>query len=316
MKQKMIQILFILMVTTTVKAAVGEYRSFHDTKGREIKARILQFNPQSNEVKLQLANRKIRTTKLDIFSEADQTFIRDWQLAEVSFSPKNLWVTINKKSEKSDRYYAKVGDWKPNIAGMKAEHVTYEIKFENRNKTPLKGLEVEYFIFHETTEKKNVVVYEYSQVPSKNYDENYDEYANSNGVSDNLRRTIETKKLPKKVIPHETTGTFSVPDLSWKDTHPGRTESILLKRGTEAKVLDVKNPKNVLERTHEVRTVEEKVYGVVFRVSLPLSSGGYAHKEFSYPKGLAEKKKVDWEALKKKVPAKKTSDDQEKAPTV
>ena len=179
--RRCVQILFIGFVAIAADAAVGEYRTFHDSQGREIKARLLQFNPQSDEVKIQLGNRKIRTTKITVFSDADQEFIRNWHISEVAFSGKNLIVTINKKSLRSDRQRGKVAGWKPKKTGMRVEEMAYELELENRNKAALKGMKAEYCIYYQHTEKGNRIVYEYDRVPRPDYDENYEEIAEGGG---------------------------------------------------------------------------------------------------------------------------------------
>ena len=206
------QMLFIGFVAIAADAAVGEYRTFHDSQGREIKARLLQFNPQSDEVKIQLGNRKIRTTKITVFSDADQEFIRNWHISEVVFSEKNLIVPINKKSLRSERQRGETDGWKPKTSGMRVEEIAYELELESRNKMALKGMLAEYCIYYQHTEKGTSVLYEYEEIPSPEYDKNYEELAESGG-NENKRRTVGTEKAPEKTIPDTTTGELSIPEL-------------------------------------------------------------------------------------------------------
>ena len=311
-KRRFVQMLLILFAAIAVDAAVGEYRIFHDSTGREIKARLLQFNPQSNEVKIQLGNRKIRTTEIAVFSAADQEFIRNWHISEVVFSEKNLIVTINKKSLSSERYRDKADGWKPKTPGMRVEEIAYELELESRNTMALKGMKAEYCIYHQRTEKGTWVVYEYEERPTREYDERYEAMEEYDPQKiENKRSLLGTQKIPDKTIPGTTAGELLIPELPRKGSYEGLTKAVPLRKGSESRPLEVKDGgypaqrfpeigKNPHQRIHEERKVEGKVVGVVFRVSVPLSSGGYAQKEYSYPKDLVEKKKVDWDALKPK----------------
>lgn len=308
-KRRFAPILFVLFAAIAVDAAVGEFRMFHDSQGREIKARLLQFTPQLDEVKIQLGNNKIRTTKISVFSAADQEFIRNWHISEVVFSEKNLIVTINKKSLSSERYRDKMDGWKPKTPGMRVEEIAYELELESRNTMVLKGVKAEYCIYHQHTEKGTWVVYEYEESPSREYDEKYEEMEEHDPQNiENKRRTAGTKKIPEKTVPGTTTGELLIPELPRKGSYEVLTKAVPLKKGSESRALGAKEEgypkrhfpevgKDPNKRIHEERKVEGRVVGVVFRISVPLSSGGYAQKEYSYPKDLLEKKKVDWDAL-------------------
>ena len=303
-KRRFAQMLLILFVAIHVDAAVGEYRTFHDSTGREIKARLLQFDPQSNEVKIQLGNRKIRTTKISVFSAADQEFIRNWHISEVVFSEKNLIVTINKKSLSSERCRDEVDGWKPKPSGMRVEEIAYELELESRNKMALKGMKAEYCIYHQRMEKGIWMVYEYEEKPSREYDEKYEENEEFDAQrNENKRSLVGTKKVPEKTIPSTTTGEILIPELPRKGSCEELTKAVPLRDGSESRPLGAKDKKTPLRFIHEERTVKGEVVGVVFRISVPLSSGGYAQKEYSYPKDLIKKKKVDWDALKPEPPA-------------
>ena len=290
---------FIGFVAIAAEAAVGEYRTFHDSQGREIKARLLQFNPQTDEVKIQLSNRKIRTTPISVFAAADQDAIRNWHISEVVFSEKNLMVTINKKAEGSERRRGETDGWTPKKTGIRVEEVGYELKLENRNKMALKGMKAEYRIYYQSTEKGTEIIYEYDQIPSPDYDKNYEELA-ENGSIKNKRNTVSTRKIPTKIVPETRAGEFMVPELPSKGRHEELTKRVLLREGSEFRPLDSEEEEGSRRRTHKERKVEGKLVGVIFRVSMPLASGGYARKEYAYPKDLLEKKKVDWDALKPK----------------
>lgn len=64
--------------------SLGEtYHSFTDKEGRSIQAKIIKFDSQSMRVTLERENRKVATVPLDIFSEADQEYIRSWSPSPV-----------------------------------------------------------------------------------------------------------------------------------------------------------------------------------------------------------------------------------------
>jgi len=286
---------FIGFMAIAAEAAVGEYRTFHDSQGREIKARLLQFNPQTDEVKIQLSNRKIRTAPISVFAAAAQDAIRNWHISEVVFSEKKLMITINKKAEGSERRRGETDGWTPKKTGIRVEEVGYELKLENRNKMALKGMKVEYRIYSQSTEKGTEVIYEYDQIPSPDYDKNYEELA-ENGNIKNKRSTVGTRKIPTKTVLETSAGEFAIPELPNKGRHEELTKRVFLREGSEFRPLDAEEDSR--RRTHKERKVEGKLVGVIFRVSMPLASGGYARKEYAYPKDLLEKKKVDWDALK------------------
>lgn len=306
------QMLLIWFVAVAADAAVGEYRTFHDSQGRDMKARLLQFNPETNEVKIQLVNRKIRTTKIAVFSDTDQEFIRNWYISKVVFSDKNLIVTINKKALNSERQREGLDGWTPKTSGMKVEEISYELKLESRNKTALEDLKAEYCIYHERTEKGTQEVYEYERVPTREYDEEYEELERG-GNNENKRHSVGGKKLPGKEITDTTNGEILIPKLPGKGSYEGLTKGVFLRKGSESKPSEAEEEENSRRRTHEERKVEGKVVGVVFRISIPLASGGYARKEYSYPKDLLEKKKVDWDALKPE-PTEEGEKEKESAP--
>lgn len=307
MKMILVQMLLVLFVVGQVGAAVGKYETFRDSQGRELQARLLSLDTQSDTVKLQMRNGKIRTTDIAVFSEADQVRIRNWHIAKVVFSEKNLIVKINKKSSGSERIRDEVDGWNPKTSGMKVEEIAYELGIENRNKTTLKGLKAEYRIHHQQEEQGNWVEYEYDEKPSPGYEKEYEENEENNPRdNENKRQTVGTEKIPKKTIPDTTSGTLLISEIPSKKRYEGRTVAVPIKKGSEFRPIDSRDgayPKedfpevarNPTHSIHEERKVEGEVIGVIFRISVPLSSGGYARKEYSYPKDLLEKTEVAWD---------------------
>ncbi len=272
---------------TLACVASGKYRVLHDSNGRELHARLLSFDPQSSKVKLQLRNGKIRETPLSVFSAEDQTSIRDWHISETVLSDKNLFVRISKKGIKSDGYHSSIDGWGGVYSGIKCKDIAYEIALENKSKASLCEIKLEYGIYYRYTEEGET---RYTTVKRG---------VASDGHPARYHNTISSKNNPKKTTVKSVYGTFSIEDLPSKETYKNLTTQICLRAGEESKEMKYTEHKNKPDECVTMyREVENKSMGVVCRISIPLSSGGYARKEYAYPTDLLKKITVDWDALK------------------
>lgn len=148
MKIKRILLMVGLVSMAIGARAVKEYRDFTDTKGRTIRGCIVSYDAKREVVKFERDNRKIAKVPITIFSEADQTYIRDWTVLK-NFMTEHLFkISANqKKNENKDE------EIKSTYLEKDVDTIKYEIALENRSVYELKGVEVEYCIYYEQEER-------------------------------------------------------------------------------------------------------------------------------------------------------------------
>lgn len=119
--------------------AQEEYRVFTDGEGREIRAKIVRIDIRSRKITLERENQRKATVPLNIFSEPDQVYIREWLKAQDFMSQAKLKVELNRRKQPVEENRSETKRPKPPIY--------YEINLENRSDTDLTGLTVEYCIY-------------------------------------------------------------------------------------------------------------------------------------------------------------------------
>ena len=122
-----------------------EYRTFTDKNDRKINAMIVKFDQRASKVTVKCENGRKSTVPVDIFSTEDQTYIREWLLAQEFMNPSRFKIEIQKKKgEKpappSDKSSRETNEMK----GI--ESVFYVIKLDNRGLEDLSNLSYEYWI--------------------------------------------------------------------------------------------------------------------------------------------------------------------------
>lgn len=262
-----ISLCLILLIASSVLADSDSYHKFEDASGRGIEARILDFDPHVNTVKLRLRNKRIRSVKIDIFSESSQLYIRDWYQSESLSSGKGLTLSINKKSLRSDRYHEVRNGWQSHYPGMDFEDVTYEITLLNKGKESLSNIVLEYCIYYERTIDETTFKLE--------------------EISGWGHRGTDYEELPRCNISETLIGTISIPELHIKKKLIETTKVVCLYEGTEGKY------DRVALRGRK-RQVDDELSGIIIQISLPLPSGGIAQKEYAYPLDFLKKEHVDW----------------------
>lgn len=262
------------MALSTEALGGGALRSFRDRQGREIRARVLSVDPELKRVKVQLQGGKITTVNISVFSEADQVFVKNWYFVEEAMSSKNFKVKINKKTVKSDRYHKMRNDWQPHHPGIDYDDIAFEITIDNRNRMLLKGIQVESCIFYQSKRKEKTGESELQDL----------------GGSSQGWVTTKSSNYKKNTLEGKVRGSFLPFDLETKKNKQIITESVQLREGTESKYGETKQNK----RSYQTREIDEEMEGIIIRISIPLHSGGYARKEYSYPTDLLKKREINW----------------------
>ncbi len=265
---------FALIIMNSNIVSANEYRTFHDKNDREIQALILGFEPHINKVEIQLRNGRISKADLAVFSSIDQIYIKDWYASEVRLSTKNLIVTINKKVVLADRYHEVRDGWRSHHPGMDFEDVAFEIKIDNRTPEIMEGLQVEYCIFYESHCKEKTGTSELEEMSdgSKSW------------------HSVKSSNFKKHIYQLTEFGDFSVQELASKKNCENLTKEVRIRDGKESKYGTTRRD----TRDYKMREVRDKVSGVIIRLSLPLPSGNFARKGYSYPKGFIDKQDVNW----------------------
>jgi hypothetical protein len=128
-------------------AVAGEgrdLRTFSDTQGRAIQAKILAFNAGRGQLQIEREDGKKSWVGPGIFSESDQQYIKEWIVADRTLSDKNLKITFDKK--KIDSFKTGMGDGfsTKKEAASKGDIVCYEVTLVNRSKEPVENLKIAY----------------------------------------------------------------------------------------------------------------------------------------------------------------------------
>ncbi|MGZ0656161.1 hypothetical protein ACWPKO_09060 [Coraliomargarita sp. W4R53] len=132
-------LIFLFFSITASQAAESTFRTFADSTGREMDAKLTQVSGDD----VYIERRDGLTTKLDIsiFSKEDQAFIRDW---------------ARKATLKDDaieaRFTTEVDDktrWESNGGGImrKSWKQSYGIVLKNESHIDIKNIRIEYLIF-------------------------------------------------------------------------------------------------------------------------------------------------------------------------
>lgn len=129
-----------LWVAMTVCTGEQLFRTFTAKDGRSIEARIVEYDARKGRVKILPRGAAVVWVAPGIFSELDQVFIKEWIAAASLVSEAILHVEIcERKSEKSGLKNTATPGYL-----METETRYFEIKLQNRSKSELKNIEIEY----------------------------------------------------------------------------------------------------------------------------------------------------------------------------
>lgn len=126
------------------------FRTFTDTAGRDLEARLVSYDPYNGTVELLLTNGKTGSVSTDQLSAADHAFLELWQQAQQFLSNELLEITVT---------YTEA-DWEEdkglNLSGERRDHFierfgvqerqvnTFTLALNNHGSTTLTNLTIEY----------------------------------------------------------------------------------------------------------------------------------------------------------------------------
>ncbi|VGO21099.1 hypothetical protein [Pontiella sulfatireligans] len=118
-----------------------DYRTFTGTDGRGIKAKIVKCDLRSGKVTVERENRRKITVPVDVFSFADQAYIKDWLALQNFLSNSKLRVSVDKRKGKAGET-SETKRAKPPCF--------YEIQLDNKSGAVFDGIWVEYCMYMNT----------------------------------------------------------------------------------------------------------------------------------------------------------------------
>ena len=131
----------VLCLAVFTVMAEEQYRAFDSVDGRTIEARIVEYDANRGRLRIERRGGKTLWVTPDVFSDADQTYIKQWVEASMFMLESNLKVSIKKVN--LDKTGSKKG------AKKVTEHVRYEITLQSRAKEPLRVTRMEYCYYIE-----------------------------------------------------------------------------------------------------------------------------------------------------------------------
>ncbi len=139
-----------IVVCLLVATAFGdEYRTFTDTEGRSIEAKIVEFDSAQGRVQIERKDGKTVWVPPSAFSEEDQAYIHRWSQIHTMLDETALKVTVEPVEERSrnrqlvydtrfDSSY-EMGRW-----GKASKAVSCRMVLKNRSGGPIGPLRIEY----------------------------------------------------------------------------------------------------------------------------------------------------------------------------
>lgn len=147
---KRLLLIVVMVAQASGVFAIRQYRDFTDTKGRTIRGCVVGYSGKTGVVHFERDNHRTSKVPITVFSEADQTYIREWEFRKYFLSKDKFKISAGrkKKKDKDDSYSG--GTW-----SRKVENMGYEVVLENRAEVPMENLVVEYCIYYEQDEIKH-----------------------------------------------------------------------------------------------------------------------------------------------------------------
>jgi hypothetical protein len=124
-----------------------KYRDFTDTQGRTIRGRIVAYDATKKIVSFERDNRKTSKVPIGIFSEADQSYISEWDILRCFTDERRFKISVKRKEIENEGKSNKGG-----IITRRVKDTHYEINLENKMASRLKGINLEYCIYYEQEE--------------------------------------------------------------------------------------------------------------------------------------------------------------------
>ena len=246
----------VLCISVLVMAfgahAATKYRDFTSADGKTIKAAIKAYDAQKKIVTIERDNRKTMKVSITVFSEADQTYILEWDASKAFSSSSLLKIScddkvVEKRKEKEleDITYTSgqvETDFEKTVTTF--ERIAFEVGFQNQNKFELKDIRIEYQIYYEQSE-------------------------------------LVWEKKPEAKQKHFS-GKMAVPTLPGKSKISVTTESVETHEDSINPVPQAGGDQR--------RGGKGDVHGIRVRLYMKMPSGTEVMREFSSPEKLSEKK--------------------------
>lgn len=142
-------LLMCLLVAATGTQAANPYRDFTSTDGKTIRGCIRAYNASKEVVTIERDNRRTATVPITVFSETDQTYIRDWEIMRC-FETEQLFKIFAKRRKGDDDE----SSYQSTYSERDVETTGYEIILKNRSSPEMRKLKVKYCIYYEQEEKR------------------------------------------------------------------------------------------------------------------------------------------------------------------
>ncbi len=141
-------VLMIYLIATGVGTlGATQYRDFTSTDGKVIQAMVKSYDVNKKMVTIERDNRKTMKVPITVFSEADQIYIREWELLRCFSVERFLKMSAQRKQSDNDNKSSS-----DSYQTLKVKDTRYEIRIENRSTSSFSGLKLEYCIYYEQDE--------------------------------------------------------------------------------------------------------------------------------------------------------------------
>jgi len=149
----------------SASTVLAEMHEFRTPDGKSVQAEIVDFNAKLGKVTLKRQGGKRVKVNPSAFVEADQKYIKEWASlagfrSESLFkiSCKDALVEKWKETEESDVYYGddKTTTEKVTTSESKFERHVFKLNFHNSNRVSLGNMKLEYRIFYEQDEQRQM----------------------------------------------------------------------------------------------------------------------------------------------------------------
>jgi len=129
------------LATGTFAAENTGFRVFTDVQDRSIEAKIIEYDSIKGMLKIERNDGKSSWVRPDVFTAADQVYIRDWIAADLILSEQSLRISMKKQT---------LGETGSKEQNKVSEKVCFQVTIDNRTAASIDGLKVEYRYYVKT----------------------------------------------------------------------------------------------------------------------------------------------------------------------
>ena len=142
----------LVCMLASAALAGDECRMFTDAQGRTFSGKVIGFDEQEELVTLKCEDGRTGKMPLSVFSEADQTYFRDWGVSNDFLH--GLVITANLKSAEVSRKESGFSDMQKKVFDS-----IYEIGLRNKTATTFGKIKIEYCMFYRQGVRKDCTVH-------------------------------------------------------------------------------------------------------------------------------------------------------------